>query len=68
MSLFRNSSPGLPDLRDLEDYCIVALLTNTTPITNRGATLVGARAAADTLVVLNYSNVHFDPCLPFAPG
>ena len=58
--LFEHNLSGLPHHCSLGSYCVIALdATNT----DNGVVL-GNLDAPIRLVVLNHSDVHFDPCLP----
>ena len=57
-SLFRHNSSGCPTTCDLNDYCIVALYGDRP---GHGAVL-GNKHAAHRLVIINWGDVHFDPC------
>lgn len=59
-SLFRHNTDGRPVDCNVEDYCVVAL-SGDRP--GHGVVL-GNRDAPNRLVVVNWSDVHFDPCLP----
>ena len=59
-SLFRNNTDGRSVTVDLDDYCVVAL-DGDRP--GHGVVL-GNMHAMHRLVVINWGNVHFDPCLP----
>ena len=59
-SLFLHNVSGLPVTCNLEDVCVNALSAN-----NAGhGSVEGNMGAPRTLVVLNYNDQHFDPCLP----
>jgi hypothetical protein len=57
--IFRYNTSGLPRTFDPHDYCLVAL-DGTRP--GHGVVL-GNSAAPRRLVVVNWGDVHFDPCL-----
>ena len=58
-SLFRHNTSGLPLHCDINEYCVIALYTN-----NPGnGSVNGNLAAPHRLIVLNTSDIHFDPCL-----
>ena len=59
-SLFLHNTCGVPTTCNTDDYCVIALSAE------RGAngSVEGSRAASRKLVVMNYSDIHFDPCLP----
>ena len=59
-SLFRHNLSGRPTECDIMDYCVVALYANN----ERHGVVLGNVHAEHRLVVLNNSDVHFDPCLP----
>ena len=51
---------GNPDIFDRNNYCLVALYG-----TNEGnGVVLGNPHAACRLVIINWNDVHFDPCLP----
>ena len=57
-AIFRHSSSGRAQWCNPNDFCIVGLYANNV---GNGAPLgTGARR----LIVLNYDDIHFDPCLP----
>ena len=58
-SLFRHNTCGASPERDLDMFCVVSLYRNNV---NSGL-VVGNIHAARRLVILNTSDVHFDPCL-----
>ena len=59
-SLFRHNVSGLPATCNVDDFCVIALSAN-----NVGhGSVEGTMGAPRTLVVLNHSDQHFDPCLP----
>jgi len=58
-SLFRHNTSGLPLACDVQAYCVVALYANRV---GHGVVLGNIRAP-NRLVILNNSDVHFDPCL-----
>ena len=58
-SLFRHNTSGLPHVCDTQSFCVVALYANRV---GHGIVLGNLRAP-NRLVVLNNSDVHFDPCL-----
>ena len=59
-SLFLHNVSGSPATCNLEDFCVNALSAN-----NAGhGSVEGNMGAPRTLVVLNYNDQHFDPCLP----
>ena len=60
-SLFRHNSSGLASNCDLEEYCVLALFGN---VPGNG-TVLGNPNARYRLVIVNWGDVHFDPCLPF---
>ena len=54
----------MPMVCNFDDFCVVALSA-----TNEGnGSVQGALNAPHILVVLNYSDVHFDPCLHLGEG
>ena len=57
-SLFRHNTSGFPSLCDVGEYCIVAL-DGYRP--GHGVVL-GDKSAAFRLVIINWGDVHFDPC------
>ena len=59
-SLFLHNTSGLPVACEPQDYCVIALYANRV---GHGAVLGNPRAP-NRLVVLNTSDIHFDPCLP----
>ena len=59
-SLFRHNSSGLPLTCEPQQYCIIALYANG----EGNGVVLGSLRAPHRLVVLNNSDVHFDPCLP----
>jgi len=59
-SLFRHNTSGLPSTCDVNDYCIVALDGNRP---GHGVVL-GDKHAVHRLVIVNWGDTHFDPCLP----
>ena len=58
-SLLRHNTSGWAGIFDPNDYCIVALLGNRP---GHGIVLGNSRAPR-RLVVVNWGDVHFDPCL-----
>jgi hypothetical protein len=59
-SLFRHNTSGNPRECDLDDYCVVALYGNNP---DNGGFVGGRLDAPNRLVVVNWGDVHFDPCL-----
>ena len=60
-SIFRHNTSGVHPTCALDDYCVVALRED---MEDHGVVL-GSFGARFRLVVLNYGDRHFDPCLPF---
>ena len=60
VGLLRHNDSGLPTTCDPSEYCVVAL-TGDRP--GHGVVL-GDRSAIKRLVIVNWGDVHFDPCLP----
>ena len=59
-SLFRHNTSGLDTLCDPDDYCVIDLAG--TELGN--GTVEGNRNAKHKLVIVNWGDTHFDPCLP----
>lgn len=59
-SLFRHNRSGKSTKCDPNEYCILALYSSQT---GRHGTVVGSSAAKYRLVIINWDDVHFDPCL-----
>ena len=59
-SLFLHNTSGLPTLCEPLDYCVIALYANR----EGHGDVQGNPLAPNRLVVLNNSDIHFDPCLP----
>ena len=59
-SLFKHNTCGVSPDCDIEMFCVVSLYRNNV---NNGL-FVGNIYAPRRLVILNTSDVHFDPCLP----
>ena len=59
-SLFRHNTSGRPRECNLDDYCVVALC-GLHP--SRGGVVLGRINAPNRLVVVNWRDEHFDPCL-----
>ena len=59
-SLLLHNTSGLPRLFEVDNYCVVALFGNRP---GHGVVL-GNASATYRLVVVNWGDVHFDPCLP----
>lgn len=59
-SLFRHNESGRPTSCDPDEYCIVALY-GTKP--GEHGTVVGRKDAPYRLVIINWNDNHFDPCL-----
>ena len=57
-SLFRHNSSGYPTTCDLNDYCIVALYGDRPG----NGVVLGNKNAPFRLVIVNWRDVHFDPC------
>ena len=58
-SLFRHNTSGRHAAPDSEDYCVIALYCK-----NPGhGVVLGNRRARYTLIIVNWGDVHFDPCL-----
>ena len=62
-SLFMHNASGIPRDCDLESYCVISLYTHNGTDSANGL-VVGNIMARNRLVVMNTSDVHFDPCLP----
>ena len=62
-SLFRHNTSGREHICDIDDYRVVALSGN---VPGNGVVL-GNRDARYVLVVINWGDVHFDPCFPIIP-
>jgi len=63
-SLFLHNQDGVPTLIDIESFCIIGLYyTGDNNHTTHG-TVAGNLNARRKLIVLNYRDEHFDPCLP----
>ena len=58
-SLFRHSTSNTPTTTNVEDYCIVALYGDCPG----NGVVLGDIHAANRLVIVNWGDVHFDPCL-----
>ena len=58
-SIFRHNTEGRPVDCNVDEYCVVALAGDRP---GHGVVL-GNRGAPNRLVVVNWSDVHFDPCL-----
>ena len=58
-ALFRHNGSNLPTECDLRQYCVIALYANRA---GHGV-VFGSLNAPCRLVVLNDSDIHFDPCL-----
>ena len=58
-SLFCHNMSGHTTVCDTADYCIIALSSQSV---GHGS-VEGSHTAPQQLVVLNYHDVHFDPCL-----
>ena len=63
LSLFRHNTSGREMLVDTSEYRVVALYGN---VPGNGIVL-GSRNARHTLVVVNWGDVHFDPCVRVGP-
>ena len=61
-SLFKHNRDGLNTTCNFHDYCVIASYVNEDGNVGNGVVL-GNVAAPIRLVVLNYSDTHFDPCL-----
>ena len=59
-SLFLHNTCGVPTTCNTDDYCVIALSAERVA----NGSVEGSRAASQKLVVMNYSDIHFDPCLP----
>jgi hypothetical protein len=59
-SLFRHNSCGRTLADNIDQYCVVALYANRP---GHGVVL-GSLRARHRLVIVNWGDVHFDPCLP----
>ena len=59
-SIYRHNASGLPTVCDPGNYCVIALSRDIA----RNVNVSGSLGARQTLMVLNDSDVHFDPCLP----
>ena len=58
-SLFKHNTCGAPAQCDIRQYCVIAL-----DATNPGnGNVNGNLSASNRLVVMNTSDIHFDPCL-----
>ena len=58
-SLFRHNTSGMTTTCESDDYCIVALYGDRPG----NGIVLGSMHAAHRLVIMNWSDVHFDPCL-----
>ena len=58
-SLFRHNTSGQQSECNIADFCVVALYANQ----EGTGSVVGQLTAPNHLVVLNTSDIHFDPCL-----
>ena len=58
-SIFRHNTEGRPVDCNVDEYCVVALAGDRP---GHGVVL-GTRGAPNRLVIVNWSDVHFDPCL-----
>ena len=58
-SLFKNNTCGATTECDLQQYCVISLYRNNV---NNGL-VVGDVRAPQRLVIMNTSDMHFDPCL-----
>ena len=61
-SLFKHNRDGLNTTCNFHDYCVIALYVNAQCNVGNGIVL-GNVSSPIRLVVLNYSDTHFDPCL-----
>ena len=59
LSLFRHNTSGLATFCRLDEYCVIALSRENVGHGN----VMGTLGARYTLVVLNDSDTHFDPCM-----
>ena len=59
-SLYRHNTSGLPSECNISSFCVIALYANR----EGNGSVVGHLTAPNHLVVLNTSDIHFDPCLP----
>ena len=59
-SIFRHHTAATSVPSSLEDYCVIALYRDR----EGHGVVMGSLAARYTLVVMNSSDIHFDPCLP----
>ena len=59
-SLFRHDTSGHVRTEDMTEYCVVALYGDRP---GHGVVL-GSLHAINRLVIINWGDVHFDPCLP----
>ena len=60
VALFRYNASDLPTVCELQHYCVIALYKDRV---GHGV-VFGSLSAPYRLVLLNDSDVHFDPCLP----
>ena len=59
-SIFEHQSAPDFNATAIEDYCIIALYKDR----EGNGVVVGKLSARYRLVVMNSSDIHFDPCLP----
>ena len=59
LSLWRHSDPRPSSSLNLADYCVVALNGNS----RSHGVVLGDPHARERLVIVNWGDVHFDPCL-----
>ena len=59
-SLFRHNTCGKPLECELQEFCVISLCYENV---NNG-NVVGDLGARNRLVVMNYHDTHFNPCLP----
>ena len=59
-SILRHNTSGASSSFSPDDYCVIALYGDR----EGHGVLVGNKNARCRLIVLNTSDIHFDPCLP----
>ena len=64
-SLFLHNPDGVPPQIDIESFCIIGLYYTGDDNHATHGTVAGNLNARQKLIVLNYRDQHFDPCLTF---
>ena len=59
-SFSRHCTAGCPEDCNVDSYCVVALYGDRPG----NGVVLGSRNAPNRLVIVDWSDVHFDPCLP----